>query len=77
MRTALAQSVGAAPGAVHRLPRDCPPETHLSDHNAGRHIHFSRNGTPAERWAGRLIVAQLALIEAGDRAVTPGRCAAA
>ncbi len=78
VRTALAQSVdGAAPGAVQRLLRDYPPEMHLSDHDGGWHIHFSRNGTPAERWAGQLIAAQLALVAAGDPAVTLGRCAAA
>ncbi|WP_199827500.1 CGNR zinc finger domain-containing protein [Streptomyces xylophagus] len=79
VRTALAQSVdGAVPEAVHRLLRDYPPEMHLSDHDdlGGWHIHFSRNGTPAQRWAGQLIAAQLALVVAGDPAVTLGRCAA-
>ncbi|MEV7889669.1 CGNR zinc finger domain-containing protein [Streptomyces sp. NPDC002817] len=80
MRTALAQSVdGTAPDAVHRLPRDCPPDMRLSDHDGlgGRHIHFSRNGTPARRWVGQLIAAKPALVVAGDPAVTLGRCAAA
>ncbi|MGW7541679.1 CGNR zinc finger domain-containing protein [Streptomyces sp. NPDC054770] len=79
VRTALAQAVdGATPDAVHRLLRDYPPEMHLSDHDgSGWHIHFSRNGTPAQRWAGQLIAAQLALVAAGDPAVTLGRCAAA
>jgi predicted RNA-binding Zn ribbon-like protein len=80
VRTALAQSVdGGAPDAVHRLLRDYPPEMHLSDHdNLGCwHIHFSRNGAPAKRWLGQLIAADLALIAAGDPAVTLGRCAAA
>ncbi|MER6079311.1 CGNR zinc finger domain-containing protein [Streptomyces sp. NPDC001833] len=79
VRAALAQSVdGTAPEAVHRLLRDYPPDMHLSDHDGlGWHIHFSRNGTPAERWAGQLIAAQLALVVAGDPAVTLGRCAAA
>ncbi|MFI7399619.1 CGNR zinc finger domain-containing protein [Streptomyces sp. NPDC049541] len=79
VRTALAQTVdGTAPDAVHRLLRDYPPEMHLSDHDGlgGWHIHFSRNGTPAQRWAGQLIAAQLALIVAGEPAVTLGRCAA-
>ena len=79
VRTALSQSVdGAAPEAVHRLLRDYPPEMHLSDHDGlgGWHIHFGRNGTPARRWVGQLIAAKLALIAAGDPAVTPGRCAA-
>ena len=77
---ALAQLVdGAAPDAVHELLRDYPPEMHLSDHDGlgGWHIHFSRNGTPAERWLGQLIAAKLALVAAGDPAVTLGRCAAA
>ncbi|MDT7839989.1 CGNR zinc finger domain-containing protein [Streptomyces justiciae] len=77
---ALAQVVdGTAPEAVHRLLRDYPPEMHLSDHDGlgGWHLHFSRNGTPAERWAGQLIAAQLALVVAGEPAVTLGRCAAA
>jgi predicted RNA-binding Zn ribbon-like protein len=79
VRTALAQSVdGADPEAVHRLLRDYPPEMHLSDHDGlGWHIHFSRNGTPAKRWVGQLIAAKLALVTAGDPAVTLGRCAAA
>lgn len=76
---ALAQAIdGATPDAVHRLLRDYPPEMHLSDHDDldGWHIHFSRNGTPAKRWVGQLIAAQLALVVAGDPAVTLGRCAA-
>jgi len=78
VRTALAQSVdGATPDAVHRLLREYPPDMHLSDHDGGWHIHFSRNGTPAKRWAGQLIAAKLALVAAGDPAVTLGRCAAA
>ncbi|MET7735663.1 CGNR zinc finger domain-containing protein [Streptomyces sp. NPDC005402] len=79
VRAALAQLVdGSAPEAVHRLLRDYQPEMHLSDHDGGGwHIHFSRNGTPAERWAGQLIAAKLALVAAGDPAVTLGRCAAA
>jgi predicted RNA-binding Zn ribbon-like protein len=78
VRTALAQSVdGAGPDAVHRLLRDYPPDMHLSDHDGLWHIHFSRNGTPAKRWAGQLIAAKLALVAAGDPAVTLGRCAAA
>lgn len=79
-RAALAQSVdGAAPDAVHQLLRDYPPEMHLSDHDGldGWHLHFSRNGTPAKRWVGQLIAAKLALVAAGDPAVTLGRCAAA
>jgi predicted RNA-binding Zn ribbon-like protein len=80
VRTALAQLVdGAAPDAVHRLLRDYPPDMHLSDHDGlgGWHIHFSRNGAPAQQWLGRLIAAELALVAAGDPAVTLGRCAAA
>jgi predicted RNA-binding Zn ribbon-like protein len=78
VRTALAQSVdGAVPDAVHRLLRDYPPDMHLSDHDGGWHIHFSRNGTPAKQWLGQLIAAKLALVAAGDPAVTLGRCAAA
>ncbi|MFF3846670.1 CGNR zinc finger domain-containing protein [Streptomyces sp. NPDC002328] len=79
VRAALAQAVdGAAPDAVHRLLRDYPPEMHLSDHDGlGWHVHFSRNGSPAERWAGQMIAAKLALVAAGDPAVTLGRCAAA
>lgn len=79
VRTALAQSVdGATPNAVHRLLREYPPDMHLSDHDGfGWHIHFSRNGTPAKQWLGQLIAAKLALIAAGDPAVTLGRCAAA
>ncbi|MGW0410184.1 CGNR zinc finger domain-containing protein [Streptomyces collinus] len=78
VRTALAQWVdGAAPEAVHRLLRDYPPQMHLSDHDGGWHVHFSRNGTPAERWVGQLIAAKLALVVAGDPSVTLGRCAAA
>ncbi len=76
--TALAQLVdGDAPDAVHRLLRDYPPEMHLSDHDGVLHIHFSRDGAPAERWLGQLIAAKLALVAAGDPAVTLGRCAAA
>ena len=78
VRTALSQSVdGATPDAVHRLLREYPPDMHLSDHDGGWHVHFSRNGTPAKRWAGQLIAAKLALVAAGDPAVTLGRCAAA
>ncbi|MGW1346324.1 CGNR zinc finger domain-containing protein [Kribbella sp. NPDC002412] len=78
VRTALAQSVdGEAPDAVHRLLREYPPDMHLSDHDGGWHVHFSRNGTPAKRWVGQLIAAKLALIAAGDPSVTLGRCAAA
>jgi len=78
VRTALAESVdGANPDAVHRLLRDYPPDMHLSDHDGGWHIHFSRNGTPAKQWLGQLIAAKLALVAAGDPAVTLGRCAAA
>jgi hypothetical protein len=79
VRTALAQCVdGSAPDAVHRLLRDYPPDMHLSDHDnsGGWHVHFSRNGTPGKRWVGQLIAAELALIVAGDPAVTLGRCAA-
>ena len=52
---------------------------HLSDHDGTGfwHIHFSRNGAPAERWLGQLVAAKLALVAAGDPAVTLGRCAAA
>lgn len=80
VRTALAQLVdGAAPDAVHQLLRAYPPEMHLSDHDGlgGWHLHFSRNGTPARQWLGQLIAAKLALVAAGDPAVTLGRCAAA
>ena len=82
VRAALAQLVDARPPeAVHQLLRDYPPEMHLSDHDgAGHgvfHIHFSRNGTEAKRWLGQLIAAKLALVAAGDPAVTLGRCAAA
>ncbi|MBB5839379.1 CGNR zinc finger domain-containing protein [Kribbella italica] len=77
VRTTLAQSVdGATPDGVHRLLRDYPPDMHLSDHDGAWHVHFSRNGTPAERWVGQLIAAKLALVAAGDPAVTLGRCAA-
>lgn len=79
VRTALAQCVdGSSPDAVHRLLRDYPPDMHLSDHDnsGGWHVHFSRNGTPGKRWVGQLIAAELALIVAGDPAVTLGRCAA-
>ncbi|MEV0290194.1 MULTISPECIES: CGNR zinc finger domain-containing protein [unclassified Kribbella] len=78
VRTALAQSVdGGAPDAVHRLLREYPPDMHLSDHDGGWHVHFSRNGTPARRWVGQLVAAKLALVAAGDPSVTLGRCAAA
>jgi predicted RNA-binding Zn ribbon-like protein len=80
VRTALAELVdGTAPDAVHELLRDYPPDMHLSDHDGldGWHIHFSRNGTPAKKWLGQLTAAKLALIAAGDPAVTLGRCAAA
>jgi len=79
VRAALAQLVdGSAPDAVHQLLRDYPPDMHLSDHDGlGWHVHFSRNGAPAERWAGQMIAAKLALVAAGDPAVTLGRCAAA
>jgi predicted RNA-binding Zn ribbon-like protein len=80
VRAALAQSVdGEAPDAVHQLLRAYPPEMHLSDHDGlgAWHIHFSRNGTPPERWLGQLVAAELALLAAGDPAVTLGRCAAA
>jgi predicted RNA-binding Zn ribbon-like protein len=80
VRAALAQLVdGAAPDAVHRLLRDYPPEMHLSDHDdaGGWHLHFSRNGTEAKAWLGRLIAAKLALVAAGEPAVSLGRCAAA
>jgi hypothetical protein len=77
---ALAQLIdGTPPNAVHQLLRDYPPEMHLSDHDGegAWHIHFSRNGTPAQRWLGQLVAAKLALVAAGDPAVTLGRCAAA
>jgi len=77
--TALAQLIdGTPPNAVHQLLRDYPPEMHLSDHDGEGtwHIHFSRNGTPAQRWLGQLVAAKLALVAAGDPAVTLGRCAA-
>ena len=79
VRAALAQLVDAEPPeAVHHLLRDYPPEMHLSDHDGfGWHIHFSRNGTEARRWAGQLIAAKLALVAAGEPSVTLGRCAAA
>jgi predicted RNA-binding Zn ribbon-like protein len=78
VRTALAQLVdGAAPDAVHRLLHDYPPDMHLSDHDGGWHVHFSRNGAPAKQWFGQQIAAKLALIAAGDPAVTLGLCAAA
>lgn len=80
VRTALAQLVDrVAPDAVHQLLRAYPPEMHLSDHDGlgGWHLHFSRNGTPARQWLGQLIAAKLALVAAGDPAVTLGRCAAA
>lgn len=76
---ALAQLVdGDPPEAIHRLLHDYPPEMHLSDHDGlgGWHIHFSRNGTEAVRWAGQLVAAKLALVAAGDPSVTLGRCAA-
>jgi hypothetical protein len=78
VRAALAELIdGDAPDSVHRLLRDYPPDMHLSDHDGfGWHVHFSRNGTPAKRWAGQLIAAKLALIAAGDPSVTLGRCAA-
>lgn len=79
VRTALAQLVdGTHPDAVHLLLRDYPPEMHLSDHDGlgGWHVHFSRNGAPAKRWVGQQIAAKLALVTAGDPAVTLGRCAA-
>lgn len=77
---ALTQLVDATPPqAVHQLLHDYPPEMHLSDHDGPGtwHIHFSRNGTPAEHWLGQLVAAKLALIAAGDPSVTLGRCAAA
>jgi len=79
VRAAIAQLVdGTPPNAVHQLLRDYPPEMHLSNHDGlgGWHIHFSRNGTPAQRWLGQLVAAKLALIAAGDPAATLGRCAA-
>jgi predicted RNA-binding Zn ribbon-like protein len=79
VRTALAQLVDdTAPDAVHRLLRDYPPDMHLSDHDGlgGWHVHFSRNGAPAKQWLGQQIAAKLALVAAGDPAVTLGRCAA-
>jgi predicted RNA-binding Zn ribbon-like protein len=78
VRTALSQSVdGSGPDAVHRLLRDYPPDMHLSDHDGGWHVHYGRNGVPAEQWIGQQIAATLALHAAGDPAVTLGRCAAA
>lgn len=40
---------------------------HPSDHDgpSGRHLHFSRNGTPVRRWVCQLIAAELALVAAG------------
>ncbi|GLZ78463.1 hypothetical protein Afil01_32700 [Actinorhabdospora filicis] len=79
VRRALAQTVdGTEPEAVRELLRDYPPEMHLSDHDGtgAWHVHFGRNGTPARDWLGRLTAAKLALIVAGDPAVTLGRCAA-
>jgi hypothetical protein len=65
-----------APDAVHTLLAQYPPEMHLSDHDGRLHVHFARDGAPAETWLGRLIGANLALVAAGDPAVTLGRCAA-
>jgi predicted RNA-binding Zn ribbon-like protein len=78
VRAALEQSVDhTAPDGVHRLLRDYPPDMHLSDHDGGWHVHYGRNGAPAEQWLGQQIAAKLALLAAGDPAVTLGRCAAA
>ncbi|MCF2527330.1 CGNR zinc finger domain-containing protein [Yinghuangia soli] len=64
------------PTAVHRMLDTYPPEMHLADHDGTLHLHFARNGAPAEQWLGRLIAAKLALVAAGDPSVTLGRCAA-
>ena len=64
------------PDAVHTLLEQYPPEMHLSDHDGRLHVHFARDGAPAEAWLGRLIGAKLALVAAGDPAITLGRCAA-
>jgi predicted RNA-binding Zn ribbon-like protein len=79
VRAALTQLVnGAEPAAVHELLKRYPPDMHLSDHDgAGHmHVHYSRDGTEAQRWLGQLIAAQLALVAAGEQSVTLGRCAA-
>ena len=74
---ALGQIVDSlAPDAVHTLLDRYPPEMHLSAHDGQLHVHFARDGAPAEAWLGRLIGAKLALVAAGDPAVTLGRCAA-
>jgi hypothetical protein len=79
VRAALAQLIdGTGTAAVHELLERYPPDMHLSDHDGvdRLHVHFSRNGTGAQKWLGQVIAAWLALVAAGDPSVTLGRCAA-
>lgn len=72
-------STGAGPRdltAVNALLQAYPPDLHLSGHDGRPHIHFARDGAPAERWLGQTVAAALAHVAAGDPGVTLGRCAA-
>jgi hypothetical protein len=77
VRDALGHVVdGGGVEAVNALLHAYPPDLHLSDHDGRPHIHFARDGSPAEPWLGQTIGAALAHVAAGDPGVTLGRCAA-
>jgi predicted RNA-binding Zn ribbon-like protein len=77
LRQALGQIVTGGPaGAVAALLKRYPPDMHLSEHDGILHIHFARDGLPAQRWIGQTAAAALAHVATGDPGVTLGRCAA-
>jgi predicted RNA-binding Zn ribbon-like protein len=77
LRQALGQTVaGGQAEAVGALLKRYPPDMHLSEHDGILHIHFARDGLPAQRWIGQTAAAALAHVATGDPGVTLGRCAA-
>ena len=77
LRQALEQIVtGGQADAVGTMLKRYPPDMHLSGHDGILHIHFARNGLPAQRWIGQTTAAALAHVATGDPGVTLGRCAA-
>jgi hypothetical protein len=77
LRQALEQIVtGGQADAVGTMLKRYPPDMHLSGHDGILHIHFARDGLPAQRWIGQTTAAALAHVATGDPGVTLGRCAA-
>jgi len=77
LRQALEQIVtGGQADAVGTMLKRYPPHMHLSGHDGILHIHFARDGLPAQRWIGQTTAAALAHVATGDPGVTLGRCAA-